>query len=274
MRKTIIVGIVNCSPDSFSERIYGLDEVSPRGRVSATATAIDRAKALIDAGASMLDVGGDSTRPGSRCTDDELEWTRIEGVVSYFCHRVPVSVDTHKSEIARRALALGASMINDITGGIDVNLIELVADSSALYTYMFNAYGAAHQFQTPQIPLCLENVIGTISNWATERSQTLAAQGISLERQIFDPGLGGFVSPNPNISLRIINDFWAIASPSPKRMLGCSRKGFLRQQNETSPTDRDSASARVGAAVAAAAPPNSTLYLRVHNSLCQAQALL
>jgi len=273
MQETIIVGIVNCTPDSFSDGIFGLDPATLIGQVRTAETTIDRAKALVDAGAQMLDVGGDSTRPGSQCTDDELEWRRIEGVLSYFCHRIPVSVDTHKAEIARRALALGASMINDITGGSNTHLVETVANSRALYTYMFNAYGTAHQFDTPRTRVSQENVISTISSWATKRSHDLAGQGISLARQVVDPGLGGFVSPDPAVSRRIIENFWEIASPATRRMFGCSRKGFLKQPNENSPSDRDDLSAQLGAKVAAKAPLTSTIYLRVHNALYQTRAL-
>lgn len=274
MPKVVVVGIINCTPDSFSDGIDSIDAPSPAATARATSTILDNAKALIDAGAEMLDVGGDSTRPGSHCTDDEREWNRIEPVLSYFCHRVPVSVDTHKAEIARRSLALGASMINDITGGINAHLVETVANSPALYTYMFNAYGAAHQFHEPKTFVSLETIISTISTWATERTRTLAAQGISIARQVVDPGLGRFVSPDPTVSCRIIDDFWKIESPATSRMLGCSRKGFLRQPHETSPADRDDISATVGAKVAAAAPADATLYLRVHNASAQRRALL
>jgi dihydropteroate synthase len=273
MPQVLTLGIINCTPDSFSDGVNYIDQATPGAKARATTCIIDKAKALLDAGAEMLDVGGDSTRPGSLCTDDELEWNRIEPILSYFCHRVPVSVDTHKAEIARRALGLGASMINDITGGTNAQLVETVADSPALYTYMFNAYGAAHAFNQPLIPVTLEGVINTISTWAAERARLLAAHGISIERQVFDPGLGGFVSPDPAVSLSIIDNFWNIKSPATRRMLGCSRKGFLKQPQEQSPADRDNQSATIGAKVAAAGPIESTLYLRVHNVSAQKQSL-
>lgn len=274
MPKTILVGIVNCTPDSFSDGIGPLYDPHSRDRSASTAILLDRAQSLLDAGADMLDVGGDSTRPGSYCTDDVEEWCRIEPVLAHFCHRVPVSVDTHKAEIARRAIGLGAVMINDITGGTATELVEVVARSSARYTYMFNAYGEAHQFTTLRADISPLDVVSTISSWAHERASSLAQQGIPLERQVLDTGMGSFVSSDPAVSFTLLDRYWQITSPCSRRMLGCSRKGFLRQQGETSILDRDKLSTRIGARVARAAPSSSTLYLRVHNVSRQIRELL
>ncbi len=213
----------------------------------------------------MLDIGGDSTRPGSLCTEDEEEWRRIEGVLSHFSHRVPISVDTHKAEIARRAIDLGVAMINDITGGTNLKLLETVARSSVLYTYMFNAYGAAHDFTKAIAPLSLQDCTSALSLWAEERADTLIRSGISIERQVIDPGMGAFVSPDPAVSFSIIENFWSIRSPAKRRMLGCSRKGFLKQSHERSILERDALSAELALKVSAAAPSDATLYIRTHN---------
>lgn len=268
MAHIVPVGIINCTPNSFSDGMGHLYNPA-----TCASVLIDRAQALLDAGATMLDVGGDSTRPGSHCTDDEEEWRRIEPVLAHFCHKVSVSVDTHKAEIARRAIGLGAAMINDITGGNEMQLIDIVADSSVLYTYMFNAYGDAHQFKTPRISISSQNVLATLSTWASERARTLASRGIPFERQVLDTGLGGFLSPDPEVSYTVLAHYWAVSSPCPRRMLGCSRKGFLKQEGETSPLDRDALSAKLGLTVATAAPSAATLYLRVHNVARQVQEL-
>jgi dihydropteroate synthase len=271
MAHIVPVGIINCTPDSFSDGMGSLYDPATGCRSACTVALIDRAQGLLDAGALMLDVGGDSTRPGSDCTDDEEEWRRIEPVLAHFCHKVPVSVDTHKAEIARRALSLGAAMINDITGGNDIRLLEVVANSSALYAYMFNAYGDAHQFKTPHTSLSSENVLGTLSTWAKERAHALASCGIALDRQVMDTGIGGFLSTDPHVSYTVLQHYWEVSSPCQKRMLACSRKGFLKQENETSPLDRDALSAKLGLTVATAAPSAATLYLRVHNVARQMQ---
>jgi dihydropteroate synthase len=265
MTRTITVGIVNCTPDSFSDGIHAAIDPINGARVLSATCFLDRAQALLDAGADMLDIGGDSTRPGSHCTEDEEEWRRIEGVISHFSHRVPISVDTHKSEIARRAIDLGVAMINDITGGLNSELVEVVARSNVLYTYMFNAYGAAHDFTTAFKPVSLEDCTSTLSLWAAERADTLNRSGIGIARQVMDPGMGAFVSPDPAVSFSIIENFWSIRSPVKKRMLGCSRKGFLKQSNEQSILERDALSSALALKVSEAAPEEASLYVRTHN---------
>ena len=274
MPRIVLVGIVNCTPDSFSDGIGALQHLDIEGHVSSTKIFVDRAQALLDSGAQMLDVGGDSTRPGSHCTADEEEWRRIEPILTRFCHRVPVSVDTHKAEIARRAINAGAAMINDVTGGINPRLVEAVADSSALYTYMFNSYGGAHNFE-PQAGqnLSTANVVSTISSWAISQALLLKSQGIDIHRQVTDTGLGGFVSPDPTVSNHIIEHYWDICTSTTQRMFGCSRKGFLKQKGEVSILERDPISAQIGCQISQTAPANTTVYLRIHNVALQ-KALL
>jgi len=264
MPHTVLVGIVNCTPDSFSDGIG-----SSAIHSDTPAIFIDRALALLDAGAAMLDVGGDSTRPGSHCTDDEEEWRRIEPILRRFCHKVPVSVDTHKAEIARRSIDLGATMINDISGGRDIIMTEVIARSNVLYTYMFNAFSEPHNFNMPVVSPTTSDVVSILSNWAAERARALTSLGIPLERQVMDTGMGGFVSPDPAVSHTIINKYWEITAPTTKRLFGCSRKGFLKHEGERSILDRDAISAQLGCAVRDAAPPDATIYIRVHNVALQ-----
>ena len=269
MPRTVLVGIVNCTPDSFSD---GIGTLAARGG-DTQSIFIDRALALLDAGADMLDIGGDSTRPGSHCTDDEEEWRRIEPLLRQLCHKVPISVDTHKAEIARRSIELGASMINDVTGGRNDAMIEAVANSRVLYTYMFNAFGEPHNFDTPLLCPTASNVISTISHWAEERARTLESLGIPLKRQVMDTGMGGFVSPDPAVSHTILQGYWEISSPIQRRLLGCSRKGFLKQEHERSILERDALSAELGRTIRDSSPAEMTLYIRVHNIALQRDLL-
>lgn len=263
MCDAVLVGIINCTPDSFS------DGVSADSKVF-----LDRAQALIDSGAQMLDVGGDSTRPGSICVGDDEEWRRIEPVVIRFAHRVPLSVDTHKAEIARRAVESGVAMINDVTGGVDPSMLDVLADSSVLYTYMFNAFGVAHSFESARCPVTALDVVQVLSDWAHQRAAFLVSRGISLERQVMDTGCGGFLSADPIVSRVVVERYWEIASPTCKRMLGCSRKGFLKREGERAIEERDSLTAHIGAAICRAAPLDSTVFLRVHNVAKQREELV
>jgi dihydropteroate synthase len=261
----IIIGIVNCTPDSFSDGLNTKMTTSSFSPGSSSDVFIERAQSLIDDGADMLDVGGDSTRPGSVCVNDEEEWSRIEPVLRKFSHRIPISVDTHKTEIARRAIEMGAVMINDITGATDPSLIDIIANSKALLAFMFNSFSSAHSFSNPKTELTKDLAIKVIADWANSHSQSLASQGIPFERQVMDTGLGAFLSPNPDVSFRIIEEYWRIRCPSKGRMLGCSRKGFLKQSGEKAPHDRDRVSSDIAIQVAKGTPADTILYLRVHN---------
>jgi dihydropteroate synthase len=261
----IIVGIVNCTPDSFSDGLCINPTTINSNSCSSSDVFIERAQSLIDEGADMLDVGGDSTRPGSVCVNDEEEWSRIEPILKRFCHRIPISVDTHKTEIARRAIEMGAVMINDITGAADPSLIEVVANSKALLAFMFNSFSSAHCFSNTKTALTKDLAVEVIAAWANSHSQSLTSQGISFERQVMDTGLGAFLSPDAEVSFRIIEEYWRIRCPSKGRMLGCSRKGFLKQSGERAPHDRDRLSADIAKQVAKETPADTSIYIRVHN---------
>jgi dihydropteroate synthase len=261
----IVVGIVNCTPDSFSDGLnLSLSAQTDTTTSTSTKPFIDRAQSLIDDGADMLELGGDSTRPGSLCVADEEEWHRIEPVLRKFSDKIPISVDTHKAEIARRAIDLGAMMINDITGGADSALINTVATSSASFTFMFNSYGCAHTFSGTPSP-SKQEIVGFIQKWATQKSLFLDSHGISPARQVMDTGMGAFLSSDPGVSLEIIEHYWDIRYPGKARMLACSRKGFLKKNDEIKISDRDLASAEIARRLAILAPTDSPFYIRVHN---------
>jgi dihydropteroate synthase len=261
----IVVGIVNCTPDSFSDGLnLSLSAQTHTTTYTSIKAFIDRAQSLIDDGADMLELGGDSTRPGSLCVANEEEWLRIEPVLSKFSHKIPISVDTHKAEIARRAIGLGAMMINDITAGADSVLIDTVAASCASFTFMFNSYGCAHTFSGAPSP-SKQEVVSLIQKWAIQKSLYLDSHGISPARQVMDTGMGAFLSPDPGVSREIIEHYWDIRYPGKGRMLGCSRKGFLKKHDEIKISDRDPASAEIARRLAILAPTDSHFYIRVHN---------
>jgi dihydropteroate synthase len=268
MPQIIITGIINCTPDSFSD-----------GDPTATPQAlVNRALALIDQGADAIDLGGDSTRPGSVCVSDEIEWSRISPLLKELAHRIPISIDTHKAEIARRSIENGAKIINDISGGTDPNLVAVVAREKIDYVCMFNANGAPHLFSSTSLQrtnhdLTKDNAIDTLTNWWHQITKNLTQNGTDPQRLILDTGLGAFLSPDPAVSSLVIDRYWEIAPLQTRRMFGCSRKGFLKKPNENSPLERDPLSAALGAEIIKNAPDSAQIYLRVHNVAAQVAAL-
>jgi dihydropteroate synthase len=259
MPNIVLTGIINCTPDSFSD---GSPNPTP-------ATFLERAMRLIDQGANALDIGGDSTRPGSTCVSDHEEWSRIEPLLTKLAQRVPISVDTHKYEVARRAIDAGAAIINDISNGSDWRLIEAVIESRSVdYVCMFNSNPQPHTFGAT-----ISDPVQTINSWAEQKLSLLEKAGLDRKRVILDTGLGAFISPDPSDSYQVIERYWEIAPNHTRRMFGCSRKGFLKQPNEVNPSERDQLSAELGATVAKKAPEQSQLYLRVHNILAQLKKL-
>jgi dihydropteroate synthase len=251
-----IVGILNCTPDSFSD-----------GDPNATAlTLYDKALRLIDDGADVIDIGGDSTRPGSQCVDLEEEWRRIGGVIERIAPRIPVSVDTHKVEIARRALMCGARFVNDVGGAGDPALVDLVAASDARYVFMYSAGSAPHVFSQGPTK---DEVMSTVNTWIRNTIDRLNSAGIPSERLIADTGMGAFVSSDAGASLEILQRYGELVAPAGGLMLGCSRKGFLKRHNERALDDRDALSSLYGICAASKVAGRVPLYIRVHNVALQ-----
>lgn len=253
---TSIVGIINCTPDSFSDGV---------GSVSHD-TLLERAKRLVDEGADILDIGGDSTRPGSTCVGIEEEWCRVAPILSSMSRHIPCSVDTHHVEVARRAIEHGASIINDISGSYSEEMASLIASSQTSYIFMFNAHGGAHTYGEGLLAI---EAFATISQWIETTSARLIAHGIPSERLIADPGMGAFISRDPQASWEILARFGELPAPHGGLLLGCSRKGFLKGENERDIRERDSRSCKGGARAVMQAHPDIPTYLRVHNVAMQ-----
>lgn len=259
-RMTHIVGIVNCTPDSFSD---GSDSASPT-------VFIERAERLVDEGADILDLGGDSTRPGSECAGVEEEWRRIAPVLTKMSSRISCSVDTHHPEVARRAIANGASYINDISGALTQEMLTTIAESGVFYIAMFNPNRSAHRFGGN---LTLESTMDTITPWVVHAIALMKAHGIAEDKIVIDPGMGAFVSPDPSVSWEILNRCHELPLSAGGLFIGCSRKGFLALPGESSILDRDARTASVGREIATRLKSIAPLYLRVHNVAAQRRAL-
>ena len=209
-----IMGIVNVTPDSFSDG----------GHFFTPNTAIEHALRLEDEGADILDFGGESTRPYSQpvSTDDEL--SRIVPVLEALVGRlsIPISIDTSKSEVARAAIGLGAEIINDVTGlEHDPEMIGIAVTTQV-------GVCAMHMRDTPQTMQndpTYTNVVAEIYDYLAARDAALLSAGIAPERVCLDPGIGFGKTHEHNLELiRASRTFLSLNRPL---LVGHSRKGFI-----------------------------------------------
>jgi len=209
-----IMGVVNVTPDSFSDG----------GRNLAHDDAVAHALELVAQGADLLDIGGESTRPGSEPVTVEVELGRVIPVVESLAKMVsvPISVDTTKADVARRAIAAGASIINDIAGlAGDPALPELIAETGAGVVIM-------HMLGTPrtmQIDPRYDDVVREVRDYLARRVDAAEALGIPRSRIAIDPGIGfGKTGEHNLLILRNLDQFATLGCSI---LIGTSRKNFL-----------------------------------------------
>jgi len=209
-----LMGIVNVTPDSFSDGGLHLDPD----------TAIAHATRLVEDGADLLDLGAESTRPGSLPVSPADQLRRIVPVLQALRPRVavPISVDTTQAEVARAVLELGADVINDTSGvRADPDMAAMLAASDCGVVVM-HMQGTPRNMQ--QAPV-YDDVVGEVAAWLEERLRVLAQSGIATERVVLDPGIGfGKRLPHNLALLRHLDRLRAIGRPL---LIGASRKAFL-----------------------------------------------
>jgi dihydropteroate synthase len=231
------MGIVNVTPDSFADGGLRLDP----------ARAIDDALAMEADGADILDIGGESTRPGAEPLPIDTELARVIPVVKGLAvrTRAPISVDTYKAPVARAALDHGASIVNDISAlRYDPNLADLVADRRAAVVLM-HSRGRARDMYREAV---YGDVAAELRRELGERLDSAVARGIARERIMLDPGLG--FAKRAEHSYAALARLGALAELDRPLLVGPSRKSFLQAAlSERPPGEREWATA---AAVAAA----------------------
>jgi dihydropteroate synthase len=211
--RTRVMGVVNVTPDSFSDG----------GRFLEPRSAIARAEALVAEGADLIDIGGESTRPGAAPVSADVEWRRVEPVVRSLAGRVavPLSIDTRHPEVAARAVDAGADIVNDVEGLRSDAMRRVVARTGAATVVM-------HMRGTPatmQDDLAYVDLRGEILAWLRERTEAARAEGIGADRIAVDPGLGFGKSPEQSLELLVhAGEFRSLGYPV---LLGASRKSFL-----------------------------------------------
>ncbi|MEW6867167.1 dihydropteroate synthase [Trueperella pyogenes] len=248
----LVMGILNVTPNSFSDG----------GQFLQTDAAIDHGRKLIAHGATILDIGGESTRPGAEPVAPAQEWERIADVVAELSDEITVSVDTYHAATARAAVAAGAQIVNDVTGGHgDMDMLATVAELDCDYILQHGRGNA----QTMNSLASYDDVVAEVRSELLASRDAAVAAGIAPKRIILDPGLG-FAKVGDH-DWRILRGLKAFCGEGHRLLIGQSRKRFLTPV--TVADERDVATAVISAMLA----QTDVWGVRVHNVAATATAI-
>jgi len=233
--RPVLMGVVNVTPDSFSDGGYWFEP----------AAAIAHGRELVGDGADLVDVGGESTRPGAQRPSEREELRRVLPVVEALADEgVVVSVDTMRAEVAARALDAGAAVVNDVSGGLaDPDMVLLVAERGCPYVAM-HWRGHSTQMQSRAV---YDDVVGEVCDELAGRRDAILAAGVARVQLVLDPGLGFAKHAHHNWALLAHLD--ALVALGQPVLVGASRKTFLGRigvaegADPRPPADRDVATA-------------------------------
>jgi dihydropteroate synthase len=256
-RTPFLMGVVNITPDSFSDGGMFLDP----------ARAIDHALRLVDDGASIIDVGGESTRPGSDPVDEATERSRVLPVIRGLASQTTaaISIDTRKPSVARAAVDVGASIWNDVSALTYASESLSAAATLSCRIVLMHAQGDPITMQdNPKY----DDVVTEVRDFLAQRVAAAEAAGVDRARLIVDPGVGFGKTPAHNLAL--IDSLPTIVSLGLPVLLGASRKRFIAAVDRQGP-----ATARLGGSIAAAlaGAARGASILRVHDVAATRQAL-
>jgi dihydropteroate synthase len=224
--RTLVMGIVNVTPDSFSDG----------GMFAEPEDAIQHGLSLVADGADILDIGGESTRPGSDPVEAELEMARVVPVIAALRARTrttPISVDTRRADVAGASIEAGASIVNDVTAGADPMMLPL-ARGSGVGLILMHMKGEPRTMQ--QNP-AYADVVGEVRDFLADRIGAAVAAGVVREHLCVDPGIGFGKDRGHNLTLlRDIQTFAELRVPT---LVGVSRKRFIGELTDAEdPADR------------------------------------
>jgi len=209
-----IMGVLNLTPDSFSDG----------GKFNKTSKGIKHAFEMIRDGANLIDIGGESTRPGSKTVNPKNEWNRIYRILRPVCKKVPVSLDTRKSEIMEKGIKLGVKIINDVSG---LNYDKKTLDILKKYQIPFVIQHSKGTPENMQIKPTYKNELLDIYDFFEKKIKTLRSIGIEHDNIILDPGIGFGKNLKHNMNLiRKISIFHSLGFPI---LVGNSRKRFIKE---------------------------------------------
>lgn len=221
--RPLIMGIINLTPDSFFDG----------GQLGKVEDALSKAEEMIAAGADVLDLGAESSRPGAQTITTEEECRRLlptlEAIRSRF--DIPITVDTVRPETARLALDGGADAINDISGGRDPQMLELAA-SVGCGLILMHMQGTPATMQTKP---AYDDVVSEVTHWLTDCCDDALSSGVANDRLMVDPGIGFGKSLDHNLAL--MKNLKTVASGRPL-LMGASRKSFISQLTKAPVEDR------------------------------------
>lgn len=225
--RPLVMSIINLTPDSFSDG----------GRFAGPEEAVSAALAEEADGADMFDLGAESTRPGSARITAGEEWARLAPVLTSLAAKTrrPISVDTYRAEVAERAVAAGAAVINDIYAGRQEPRLLDVAARNGVPVILMHMRGDP---DTMQLDPHYDDVVAEVHDFLLERARVAEAAGIPRERIILDPGIG--FGKNMGHNLLILKHFDRAVPQGYRRLMALSRKTFLgRILNGAPPLERD-----------------------------------
>ena len=209
-----IMGVLNLTPDSFSDG----------GRFNKKKTGLKHAIDLFEFGASIIDVGGESTRPGSKSITEKKEWNRIKKIIKKISKKIPLSLDTRKSDIMYKGVKLGIKLINDVSGlSYDYNTIEVLKKSKSPFVIQHSQGTPENMQNNPKY----KNELLDIYDFFEEKIKFLRSKGIKHNNIILDPGIGFGKNLKHNMNLiKNISIFHTLGFPI---LLGLSRKRFIKE---------------------------------------------
>jgi dihydropteroate synthase len=248
-KKTLIMGILNVTPDSFSDG----------GLFYSQQKAVERGLQMADEGADIIDIGGESTRPGAKSLEASVELKRVLPVIESLIKqiKIPLSIDTTKAKVAKLAIVSGAEIVNDISAlHGDKEMIKTIKDAGAAVILM-HMRGKPRNMQKGN--LVYNNLMGEITDYLKKSSEKALKAGIEKDRIVVDPGIGFGKTPEDNY--KIIRNLYQLKELGMPVMIGTSRKSFIGKVTGGEPEQRLEGTA----ATVTAAIMNGCQIVRVHD---------